>query len=86
MSANIHRRHMTKGQLAMAVAMIFPGGSGKGANPKNLGLSGELIRQARTVLRHSPDLADNILAGSAKLDEAYKTARDGKDAGRQSLV
>ncbi len=57
---------MTKGQRAMAVAMIFPGGSGKGANPKNLGLSGELIRQARTVLAHAPDLATNVLTGSAK--------------------
>ena len=32
-SANIHRRHMTKGQIAMAVAIIYPepetGGRGK---------------------------------------------------------
>ena len=58
LSANIHRRHMTKGQRAMAVAKIYPGGSGKGANPKNLGLSHELIRQTRLVLQYAPDLAE----------------------------
>jgi hypothetical protein len=45
-----HSEKKTMGQRAMAVAKIYPGGSGKGANPKNLGLSGELIRQARRVL------------------------------------
>ena len=66
LSANIHRRHMTKGQRAMAVAKIYPGGSGKGANPKNLGLSDELIRQGRTVLQYAPDLAAGVLAGSPR--------------------
>ena len=80
LSANIHRRHMTKGQRAMAVAKIYPGGSGKGANPTNLGLSHELIRQARLVLQYAPDLADNILVGTSKIDDAYKTARERKDA------
>ncbi len=56
---------MTKGQRAMAMAKIR--GSGKGANPKNLGLSGELVRQARTVLRYAPDLPDNVLAGPVSL-------------------
>ena len=49
-------RHMTKGQRAwsrydaLAVAMIYPvGGSGKGANPRNLGFTGEYLRMARTV-------------------------------------
>ncbi len=80
LSANIHRRHMTKGQRAMAVAKIYPGGSGKGANPTNLGLSHELIRQARLVLQYAPDLADKILVGTAKLDDAYKTARERPDS------
>ncbi|KKL61445.1 hypothetical protein LCGC14_2195200, partial [marine sediment metagenome] len=80
LSANIHRRHMTKGQRAMAVAMIYPGGSGKGANPKNLGLSGELIRQARVALQYAPDLAANVLTGAESLDAAYKTAGDRKTA------
>ncbi len=39
-SANIHRRHMTKGQRAMAVAKIYPdpekGGRGKNQAPKPL--------------------------------------------------
>ena len=69
---------MTKGQRAMAVAMIYPGGSGKGANPKNLGLSAELIRQGRTVLEYAPDLAANVLSGAEPLDAAYKIASDRK--------
>ena len=80
LSANIHRRHMTKGQRAMAVAMIYPGGSGKGANPKNLGFSGEYLRNARTVLEHAPDLAGNVLSGAASLDAAYKDALATKNA------
>ena len=67
---------MTKGQQAMAMAMIFKGGSGKGANPTDLGLSGEFIRQARTTLEHAPDLARQVLTGSDSLDDAYKMARE----------
>ena len=47
-------RHMTKGQRAMAVAMIYPKEMGRGAKggklARNLGLSTERVRQARTVL------------------------------------
>ena len=70
---------MSKGQRAMAVAMIYPGGSGKGANPKNLGLSDELIRQARAVLEHAPSSAPNVLAG-ASLNDAYDEALKRKKA------
>ena len=57
---------MTKGQRAMAVAKIYPGGSGKGSNPTELGLSGEFMRKARAVLQYAPDLADNVLGGTRK--------------------
>ena len=59
-----NRRHMTKGQRAMAVARIYPEG-GRGKAPRNLELGAERVRQARTALRYGPDLADNVLTGAA---------------------
>jgi hypothetical protein len=59
LSANIHRRHMTKAQQAMAVAMVHPeptkGGRGNKNSAKKLqGLNHTYITQARAVLRHLP--------------------------------
>ncbi len=77
---------MTKGQRAMAVAMIYPepekGGRGKkGAGSGEFsGLSHQRISEARTVLRHEPDLASLVLNGSEKLDAAYTTAKSRRDA------
>ena len=56
------RRHMTKGQRAMAVAMIYP-------EPKShvgklsLPCSKMFLSQARTVLQFAPELADAVLVG-----------------------
>ncbi len=60
LSANIHRRHMTKGQRAMAVAMVTqPAKGGRGKTvPVLEGFSKQRISEARTVLQHAPDLAD----------------------------
>ncbi len=73
---------MTKGQRAMAVAKIYPdpekGGRGKTVRLPD-GLSKQRISEARTVLQYAPDLADNVLAGSDSLDDAYKTARERKE-------
>lgn len=68
LSANIHRRHMTKGQRAMAVAMIYPEAKKyrRGGNPleiKGLATSDALLSQARTVLKYSRPLAESVLAG-----------------------
>lgn len=85
LSANIHRRHMTKGQRAMAVARIYPEAkrgrgnvdpAGKAAEIS--GFSERLTRQARTVLAHKPDLAANVLAGAVPLDAAYQEAQQEK--------
>lgn len=85
LSANIHRRHMTKGQRAMAVAKIYPepkkGGRGKKAvEITGFGVDQSPLSHARTVLKHAPDLADNVLSGATGLDAAYQTARERKDA------
>ena len=41
------------------------------------------LSHARTVLAHTPDLANNVLTGSTSLDEAYRIARERKDAQRK---
>ena len=80
LSANIHRRHMTKGQRAMAVAMIYPKRTPRGQSSVSEGISYERVSSARTILRYAPDLASNVLSGAASLDDAYKVARDRKAA------
>jgi ParB-like nuclease domain len=80
---NISRRHLTKGQQAMAVAMLYPdggkGGRGKRRNPsETVGFSATRLKQARAVLAHSLDLAQAVLAGSKFIDAAYEEARAAK--------
>jgi len=83
LSANVHRRHMTKGQRAMAVATIYPeggrGGRGK-TREKITGLPFDRtnVSRARTVLRYAPDLSANVLGGSVSLDNAYQEAAQRK--------
>ena len=38
-------------------------------------MSQQRISQARTVVRHAPDLANAVLAGHLSLDNAYEEAR-----------
>lgn len=74
-SVNLARRHMTVGQRAMALAMIYPdpekGGRGrKGVRGEQV--SHSRLSHARTVLRvASDDLAPLVLSGSKSLDEAF---------------
>jgi ParB-like nuclease domain len=76
LSANIHRRHMTRGQRAMAIAVIHPNETGRNAKggklAKNLGLSSEYVRTARAVLAYSRTLADLVLSGARSLNDAYQ--------------
>jgi hypothetical protein len=39
------------------------------------GTNRDYISRARTVIRHAPDLAASVLAGSLSLDKAYEEAR-----------
>jgi hypothetical protein len=78
-SLNIHRRHLKKGQQAMALAMMYPEpimGRGKVSRfhetlQVSKGTAQNLISQARTVLRHSVDLAERVRDGAEALDTAY---------------
>jgi hypothetical protein len=67
---------MTKGQRAMAVAMIIPPQQGK---KKTSSISEEVssahISRAHTILKHASDLAASVIAGSISLDNAYEAAR-----------
>jgi hypothetical protein len=80
-SVNINRRHLTKGQRAMATAKIQPEplrGRGVvdpvGKAAETAGISYRRIAEARMVLRYAPDLADSVLSGAVMLDKAYETA------------
>jgi ParB-like nuclease domain len=78
-SENIRRRHMSKGQRAMAVAMTYPepekGGRGEKSqinSELSSGFSARYVNQARTVLREDPESAKAVLAGEVSLCEAYR--------------
>jgi hypothetical protein len=82
-SANLARRNLTKGQQAMALAMIYPEperGCGKKDEARqaavSAGFSGRRLAEARSVLRHSHVLADSVIKGSVSLDEALATAEE----------
>jgi hypothetical protein len=75
-SANLSRRNLTKGQQAMAYAMIYPepskGGRGKTNPSESKGFSFARLSQARNILRFSRELAEDVLAGTKKLDAALE--------------
>jgi len=79
LSSNINRRHMTKGQRAMATAMIYPDThQGKRTSEKISEVSSRYVNMARTVLQHTPDNAPLVLTGVMSLDAAYKHAHNVK--------
>jgi hypothetical protein len=87
-SNNIYRRHLTKGQQAMALAFAHPepekGGRGNTGTVKEAkrlgGFSDERLRQARQLLRHSEEMAMAVLAGGLKFDEALKIMKEREEA------
>lgn len=92
LSENIMRRHMTKGQRAMAVAMMYPEGAkgGRGKTSDILsGLSSYMVKQvgiARTVLKYAPEYTESVLAGAKSLSEAYEEAKQRKSAGNDDTA
>lgn len=77
-SANIARRHLSKGQRAMAIATLYPQPEKGGRGKKNSLISKEFstgsLSQARTVLAVLPDVAAAVLAGDTSLSDAYAEA------------
>ena len=70
---NIYRRHLTKQQRAMAVAMLYPD-KGRGQTPKHLDFAAEYLRQVRTVLQDNIETARRVLADELPLGIAYRAA------------
>jgi ParB-like chromosome segregation protein Spo0J len=81
LSANVHRRNLSKGQRAMAVARIYPEAKRGRGNKDEAIKDAETahfrrrIQEARLVLRHAPDLADQVRDGSLSLDKAHEEAK-----------
>jgi ParB/Sulfiredoxin domain len=81
LSNNIARRHLSKGQIAMAVARarlvsrqtIRAAAAATGADRTRIGF-------ASVVIEHAPELADDVLAGRVHLDPAYEEALKRKRA------
>jgi ParB/RepB/Spo0J family partition protein len=77
LSENLHRRHLSKGQRAMAVAMLRPEAKiGRGSDEQKvatkLGLSRERLRQARAVLAWAEHAGQAVLTGEVALNDAYQ--------------
>lgn len=81
-SANLARRNLSKGQKAMALAMIRPEAGHGGARQKGsssetkLEISKARISQARTVLHFSRELALRVMSGQEPLDAALVKVTD----------
>jgi ParB/RepB/Spo0J family partition protein len=76
LSENVYRRHLTQGQRAIVVAKLFATNNlTQQAVSKQMDVKQARISKAAVVLKHAPDLASSILAGSISLDNAYEEAR-----------
>lgn len=79
LSSNLARRHMTKGQRAMAgvkAGLLF--NSNQRTVADVVGVSRQSVVQAKAVVEYAPDLVDAVLAGTTPLVEGYKVAQDRK--------
>lgn len=78
LSVNVNRRHLTIGQRAMAIAMVYPDAARvrrKGVGPRleqgPNSVSLTMLSRARNVLANAPDLAKAVLTGDMGLPEAF---------------
>jgi hypothetical protein len=82
LSANVHRRHLTKGQQAMATALAYPeskrgrGNIDSAKSVLNTDISSAYLKHARFVLRNCRDKAIEVLRNSKyPLTVAYEEAQ-----------
>jgi ParB-like chromosome segregation protein Spo0J len=80
LAVNIHRRNLSKGQIAMVAAQALLKNSSQSKVATSVNVSQQYIGHARVVLDFAPELAAAVAAGAMPLNEAYRTARDNKDA------
>ena len=97
-ASNVARRNMSTGARAMSTALVLAadGRRGNGRWKRNSvpydnrdsSVSDaweQALRQAGSVLDHSPNLAQQVVAGDLALDAAYRQALDARDAERRKL-
>ncbi|MFJ2893883.1 ParB/RepB/Spo0J family partition protein [Streptomyces sp. NPDC087218] len=79
LSSNVRRRHISKGQQAMTtvIACSLSGHSLQGL-AKLHGLSRSRLSAANVVLKHDPDLAEQVRNGTLSLDTAHNTVSQSK--------
>jgi hypothetical protein len=81
-SANLARRNLSMGQQAMALAMIYPEGK-RGVKTLDISRSEQtLLYQARKILRHSVELAQDVLHRGTHFDVALRAVRGRRRCGR----
>jgi len=87
LSANVHRRNLTKGQIAMITAKACslseqssrpPSGQSSRSLSEHLGASLGTVGKANIVLQHAPDLVNPIISGATGLNETYAVAQENK--------
>lgn len=85
LSENVHRRHLTRGQQAMAVALVLQsiqkiqrGAAAKAAQES--GVPKQRVSHALTVIDHAPEMVDAVMSGAMGLNGAYDTAQERKAA------
>lgn len=80
LSANEHRRHMTKGQRAMVAAKIlFLKNKKQEDIATETGAARPSIAKAVVVLEYARDLAPEVISGAKGLNEAYAEAQKRKE-------
>jgi len=79
LSANISRRHISKGQRAMATAMLcVKKKQTVRESAADAGLSFAYVAHAGVVLKYAEELAPAVMAGTLSLSDAYAEARERK--------
>ncbi len=89
LSANIHRRHLSPGQRAMATAKVL---QAAGRRVEGRWVRGSVVNtefgttesqtwknnmaRAGTILDHAPELVDGVARGDTPLDRAFAVAED----------
>ena len=81
LSSNIARRHLSKGQQAMAVAEVrLLSKQSVREAARLIGASAARVAQADVVLGYAPEFSEAVLSGAMPLNDAYEQARARKGA------
>lgn len=81
LATNNLRRHMSKGQRAMAVARVrLLNNRPMSEVAEAADVAKAYVVKASTVLHYAPDVADAVMSGATALNDAYKVAQDRKKA------